>query len=248
MARGRREHTREQGVCKYPFDEPEQEWTCPGCSRTPPRPRGHEDHTDILGECRSADTSYRMRGATAKRGNQHPREGRVRASSSSVADLPGSELNPGTRRETGDPELPPETDPRPAQAGRIQKLLERMWDDYPNAGARPMAEETPLTGGSSGSGEVPRPAPAVGPDGAPTPRAVRGPDLQPRQVQPRLLDRAVGDVHEDWTSLDVNRSMRMLRTGSEAQIRRELRKLHLRWWHECRWNEFSEQQASPRKC
>ena len=227
MARGRREHNREEGVCKYPFDRPEPEWKCPGCSRSPPRPRGHEDHTDRLGECRWADASYRFRGATSGREGRHPREGRVRASSSSVADLPGSELNPGTRREPGHPELPPDSDSSPSPP-------------------RPQAREveTPVNGGSSGSnagsaqaaaaGSGAVPAAAAESDSAGTgdgARAPRGPDRQPRQVQPRLIDRAVGDAHEDWTSFDVNRSMRMLRTGSEAQISRELRKLHLRWWH-----------------
>ena len=227
MARGRREHNREEGVCKYPFDRPEPEWKCPGCSRSPPRPRGHEDHTDRLGECRWADASYRFRGATSGREGRHPREGRVRASSSSVADLPGSELNPGTRREPGHPELPPDSDSSPSPP-------------------RPQAREveTPVNGGSSGSNAGSAQAAAAGPGAVPAAaaesdsagtedgaRATRGPDRQPRQVQPRLIDRAVGDAHEDWTSFDVNRSMRMLRTGSEAQISRELRKLHLRWWH-----------------
>ena len=49
MARGRREHTRERGVCKFPDVQPEPEWQCPGCRREPPRPRGHADQTEIPG-------------------------------------------------------------------------------------------------------------------------------------------------------------------------------------------------------
>ena len=46
-----------------------------------------------------------------------------------------------------------------------------------------------------------------------------------------MVDQAVGENPTDWTSFDVSKSLRMLRTGSEAQITREVRKLHLRWWH-----------------
>ena len=46
-----------------------------------------------------------------------------------------------------------------------------------------------------------------------------------------MVDRAVGENPVDWTSFDVGRSLRMLRVGNSAQITRELRKLHLRWWH-----------------
>ena len=65
-------------------------------------------------------------------------------------------------------------------------------------------------------------------------RRGRGPDLQPRAPRVRVLDRAVGEATEDWTAFDINQSMRMLRTGTDAQITRELRKLHIRWWHATR--------------
>lgn len=45
------------------------------------------------------------------------------------------------------------------------------------------------------------------------------------------VEKAVGEPQEDWTSFDANRSLRIARFGSEGQIRRELRKLHIRWWH-----------------
>ena len=35
----------------------------------------------------------------------------------------------------------------------------------------------------------------------------------------------------DWTRFDVSRSLRALAAGSPAVQRKELRKLHLRWWH-----------------
>ena len=63
-------------------------------------------------------------------------------------------------------------------------------------------------------------------------RATRGPDRGPRDLQPRVREAAVGNESTpDWTSFDINKSLRVLRSGNDAQKRREVRKLHLRWWH-----------------
>lgn len=35
----------------------------------------------------------------------------------------------------------------------------------------------------------------------------------------------------DWSKFDISSSLRALRTGSKAAQQRELRELHLRWWH-----------------
>ena len=55
----------------------------------------------------------------------------------------------------------------------------------------------------------------------------------PRAARAIVVDRAVGGS-SDWTSFDVSKSLRMLRTGSPSDITRTLRKLHLRWWHATR--------------
>ena len=61
------------------------------------------------------------------------------------------------------------------------------------------------------------------------------PAPEARRAQPQVVDAAAGDsIRADWTSFDVNHSLRALRTGTEAQQRREVRKLHLRWWHATR--------------
>ena len=49
-----------------------------------------------------------------------------------------------------------------------------------------------------------------------------------------MIDAATGETNEDWTSFDVHKSRRLLKTGDAAQQRQELRKLHLRWWHATR--------------
>ena len=65
-------------------------------------------------------------------------------------------------------------------------------------------------------------------------RRGRGPDINPRELQPRVVERAAGEAIPDWSSFDISRSLRTLRTGTSAQVERELRKLHLRWWHASR--------------
>ena len=43
---------------------------------------------------------------------------------------------------------------------------------------------------------------------------------------------------DDWSSSDISTSLRTLRHGTPAQVLREVRKLHLRWWHARRaWME-----------
>ena len=49
-----------------------------------------------------------------------------------------------------------------------------------------------------------------------------------------MVDAATGETVEDWTSFDVHKSLRLLKTGDLAQQRQDIRKLHLRWWHATR--------------
>ena len=178
-------HTRIPGQCAIPPGDVAP-WTCPGCTRNPPRPRGHSEHTQVPGECRWFDEPHKAMGErrTGQR-EQFPREPRRPAAHDPNAGLPGSALNPDTEG------MPPEQGPV---------------GDVP---------DTHAPG-----------APAV-------PARQQGPRAAPR-AQPQVVDRAVGDNPEDWTAFDVTQSLRMLRTGTDAQIRREIRKLHLRWWHATR--------------
>lgn len=71
----------------------------------------------------------------------------------------------------------------------------------------------------------------------------------PNDAIPRVLDRAAGDAAEDWTASDIHHSMRALWFGTEAQIRRELRKLHLRYGTptDLRWSGCSRRLACRKK-
>ena len=190
MARTRREHSRIRGECKFPDVEPETEWSCPGCTRTPPRPRGHESHTDVVGECRWAVAPTRTE---LGRQGRHPREARRRGAAHPAADLRGEELTPST-------------DTAPA-------------DGHPD----PAAVRAVLT---KAIAATPAAASAAAPAAAPVPRGPRTPRVQ-------VVDRASGGS-SDWTSFDMSKSLRMLRTGNPSDISRQLRKLHLRWWHATR--------------
>ena len=54
----------------------------------------------------------------------------------------------------------------------------------------------------------------------------------PRQIAPRTVDASAGTpTPSDWTRFDVTTSLRTLRAGQHDTRMRELRKLHLRWWH-----------------
>ena len=61
--------------------------------------------------------------------------------------------------------------------------------------------------------------------------AGRGPDVAPRQRRTHREGGTQTPNASDWTSFDVQATLRGLRHGTEADQRRLLRKLHLRWWH-----------------
>ena len=45
------------------------------------------------------------------------------------------------------------------------------------------------------------------------------------------LDEDGPAVQPDWSSFDLGRSLRQLRSGNASLVARALRQLHLRWWH-----------------
>ena len=219
MASGRREHTRVPGECRYPDVEPEPEWTCPGCIRVPPRDRIHADHNNILGECRwaSADT---WASSTKNRRGGFPREGRVSAADDPYEGIRGSDLN------TEDPPRPPAGGTAPALAGDEGPAGRGSGEAIAGSSGDRHGDEDPVGRRSS---EV------VAGSSGDRHGSGRNPEQGPRQMAPRAVARAAGgSPGSDWTSFDVNYSLRMLRTGTEAQQRREIKNLHIRWWHATR--------------
>eukprot|EP00959_Pyramimonas_sp_CCMP1952_P412421 8642570-Pyramimonas_sp.AAC.1 len=72
-------------------------------------------------------------------------------------------------------------------------------------------------------GEPPSPPDPAAPRTASAPR--------PRS---RAVDAATGHVPEEGMRFDVAQSLRVLRTGDASRMRREMRKLRIRWWRATR--------------
>ena len=104
----------------------------------------------------------------------------------------------------------------------------------------------PLRAGSSGD-PIPEDAPAPPPppgggdhdsDGddepddhdPPPPRRGRGPDRGQR-TRRTWRSTAAGETTVDWSRFNMDTTLKALRIAHEADARRLLRKLHLRWWH-----------------
>ena len=62
-------------------------------------------------------------------------------------------------------------------------------------------------------------------------RRPRGPDLVPRERTTYREAEAGQETSPEWTRVDIAVSLRNLRSFVPSVIQKELRKLHLRWWH-----------------
>ena len=209
-------HSRIRGECKHPDVVP-GDFSCPGCIAHKPR----ADSTHTYGpDCRHALTNAR----TSVR--RRPM-GRVPAHAEPTAGLRASDLGVRAEQEAEKAE--------PSSASGIRR---------PNVGDVPLIpiEESENAEPSSASG-IRRPdahaAPPVAADEPVEdsrareegPRAGRGPDQSQRVRRTWSEADTQTPVPSDWTSFDVQSSIRGLRHGTEAARRQILRKLHLRWWH-----------------
>ena len=202
---GRTEHNRVNGECKFhntPADKIEPEYTCPGCTRK--NPDGKIRPRPRGHSDHTMDpTNCRMPATTERRFSN-----RARASAHPrEGRVPASEDPDGnaTTRDFGDTDdtiqIPPDTEDK-----------------------RPHVNKFPAdTPGSASSG-----GPAAGIPGGRAPRSDAG---VPRGPVVREFADGTDDSPSDWTRFSVDRSLRVLKAGSEEQRRKELRKLHLRWWH-----------------
>ena len=81
---------------------------------------------------------------------------------------------------------------------------------------------------ADGPGDQP---PANEPGESSTSRAVRGPDTVQR-IRRTYKDQSIGTATlPDWTRFNIQLSLKRLRSWEPSVIQKELRKLHLRWWH-----------------
>ena len=92
----------------------------------------------------------------------------------------------------------------------------------------------PSQDASRGEVDLPDDGPAPGASSSSSSaRQGRGPDLQPRELAIRTVeaDSQTPALLDDWTKFDLQAVLRELHFGTDAQKRRLVRKLHLRWWH-----------------
>ncbi len=115
---------------------------------------------------------------------------------------------------------------RPARASATTDAQAQLPDgtdlgEHDEAGAIADEADRAASSGPSGSSSA----------AAPADRATRGPDTEPR-TRRTFADQSSGTSNaSDWTRFDVTKSLRALRSEDKAVRERELRKLHLRWWH-----------------
>ena len=163
-----------------------------------------DSHTYVPGECRFSAQHPRLSGSTGR--GARPRPPAEPATRTPVGDLQaqlpgGADLGAGEEADLAPP--PPPIVPAP-----------------------------PTPGGSE----------AVGGDGAEGPSAAEPAGAQPKsEARPRgpagprqvhhPRDAGVGEHASDRTRFDISASLRALRRGTPGTALRELRKLHLRWWH-----------------
>ena len=160
---------------------------------------------DIPGECRWATPPTRA--GTNGRTGAYPRDARVPASASSSSDMRGPGINEDSNTPPGEPA---------SERGRPAKGP----PPHPGVLVHPGIRRTP-------HGTLVPDRSNIGTTKAAMERAPGGERVRTRDV-------ALGETPVDWTSFDTSKSMRVLRAGTEAAKTRELRKLHLRWWHATR--------------
>ncbi|CAE7203568.1 RE1 [Symbiodinium sp. CCMP2592] len=201
-------HTRIRGECKHP-DVKALIFDCPACKAR--RNRSDEGHT-FGPDCRHVLTSQR-----AKAVRKRP-YARIPASSEPTAGLRASSLG------------------REAEHNAEDAEGARSVPSEPSAPSRPLgaasSSENPASSPQTppGAAET-RPGRGPAPPGAAETRPGRGPDVAPRVRRTWDDTEVQTEAPSDWSSFDVQASLRGLRHADEAGRRRILRKLHLRWYH-----------------
>ena len=192
---------------------------CKGCLW---RLRKHSpEHTRVEGECKySAVEPIVFECPSCKR--DRPRS------------HPGHTLGPDCRHSvTGERASAPKTSIREKRAPRAARIPAV---EDPTANIRPEEEERQNEPSSASSS---RPNQA-GAEDASVPEERLGDAIVPaNRNEDRIVERQPRSVEmdtqtpviSDWTKFDLQSSLRELISGTEAQKRRMVRKLHLRWWH-----------------
>ena len=103
-------------------------------------------------------------------------------------------------------------------------------EQAPHEGVEPPTAPTPAPPTPPADTSIPVPTPGQSSSGNPQLLHRYGQSRMntppTRQDEPQLEE-----IHPDWTRFDIQISLQNLRSQNPGMLRRELRKLHLRWWH-----------------
>lgn len=113
-------HTRTR-VCKFPDVRPEQAWTCSGCARSPPRPRGHHEHRQVR-RMPAGGNAHASRSVGRPPTRTAPREARVPAADDDpTAGMRGSGVEGGGRGGAAPASSPPRLSRRSSGCPRTRR-------------------------------------------------------------------------------------------------------------------------------
>ena len=217
------------------FPALKHEWACKACRHRHHRSRA--SHTRVEGECEVHDWPDREPAWTCPGCRTEPIKPRDHPSH--IGARPGEcrweavgrrvpHIRPLRRREPsgparpqprGEAHIPAREHEVPAAGLRSADFIDPDAEPPPAASADRDPEHDPEARGSA--------------DPAP-PRQGRGPDLGPRQPYRSRADAATGENPPVWTRFDVTKVLASLKSTDHQIIARNLRKLHLRWWHASR--------------
>ena len=202
------EHSRIPGECKHPTVVG-RDWPCPGCKTHKPvdDPSHANDETcrnphRIEGDPRVQPRATGAPRAAAKREPQPAGVRRTRAKRS----------DPLVR--AGDADVAPSV-PEPAEVIPV-----------PHADDDDDGERTPSEGGAEGEDGQPR---LAEPHGRVQDRLKYGKDTRSRDQRAKLLP--YGDEDQTWGPSDLKQIVRLLNDRDPNVLRKQLRRLHLRWFH-----------------
>ena len=204
LPQSRAEHNRVDGECKFhdtPGDKIEPDYTCPGCTRTNP------------------DGKIRPR----------PRGHPDHTMDPTNCRMPATKERRFAKRARGAGTQHPREGREAASEDPDGDATTKDFADTDDAIQIPpdLKDKAPRSSPSSSSSD-PAPGSAAG---IPGERAQRSDAGVPRGPAVREFAEGTDNSPSDWTRFSVDRSLRVLKVGTDEQRQRELRKLHLRWWH-----------------
>ena len=218
MRRESPQHTRDPHTCKQSRIA-SKPYECPVCASREARyshPRVNDPgHTLERDKCRFSDQNPQQRTGA------HPRDPRPRANEHPSAQHSSYDASRDDYT-YGPGDVPPDV---PLAYGEEPPP--------PSTEARSSGEPPPPSTETRSSRAARRDPPQDSPEQISAGKGKgRGPDLEPREERQTHGEAGAGPARlPDWSRFNIQISLRNLRSYDAGVVQRELRKLHLRWWH-----------------